>query len=101
MTVADHDRADDGEDADRRVLPLDEGVRALEDRAADVLHRLGALVARQHVAGQVDGEQHGDQAGDQDDQLERARIHRAGWSSRLSRTPLGRASHVRFVGVCH
>jgi hypothetical protein len=75
---ADHDGADEGEDADRRVLPPDEGDGAFEDRAGDVLHRLGARVAGQHVAGQVHGKQHGDEAGRQDDQLERARIHRAG-----------------------
>ena len=71
MTTA----ADDGEDADRRVLAPDEGDRALEDRAGDGLHLGGAGVARQHVAGQVDGEQHGDDPGQQDDQLERTRIH--------------------------
>ena len=73
--AADDDRADDGEDGDRRVLAPDEGDRALEDRAGDVLHRRRPGVARQHVAGEVDGEQHGDDAGRQDDQLERTRIH--------------------------
>ena len=72
---ADDDGADDGQDDDRRVLAPDEGDRALVDRAGDVLHRLGARVARQDVAGEVDGEQHGDESRRQDDQLERARIH--------------------------
>ena len=57
--------------ADGRVLAPDEGDRALEDRAGDVLHRLRPGVARQDVAGQVEGEQDGDDAGGQDDQLER------------------------------
>ena len=36
---ADDHRTDHGEDGDRRVLATDEGDRALEDRAGDVLHR--------------------------------------------------------------
>ena len=71
----DHDRRDEGEQGDRRVLATDERDRALEDRAGDVLHLLGPGVARQDVAGEVDREQHGDDAGRQDDQLERTRIH--------------------------
>ena len=51
---ADDHRAEDGDDPDGRVLAPDEGDGALEDRAGHVLHRLGALVPRQHVAGQVD-----------------------------------------------
>ena len=52
--------------ADGRVLALDEGVGALADRVAHVLHRLRPLVARQDVAGQVDGEGNGHEAGDGD-----------------------------------
>ena len=43
--------------ADRRVLALDERVRALADRVGHVHHRLRAGVAGQDVAGQVDREQ--------------------------------------------
>ena len=57
----DHDRADEGEDADRRVLAADEGDRALVDRPGDVLHLLGAGVPGQDVTGEVDREQDGDQ----------------------------------------
>ena len=39
---ADHDRADEGEDRDRRVLAADERDRALEDGRRDVLHLLRA-----------------------------------------------------------
>ena len=60
---------------DRRVLASDEGDGALEDRAGDGLHLRGARVSRQHVAGQVQGEEHGDDPGDRDDRQERTRIH--------------------------
>ena len=80
---ADDDRADDGQDGDRRVLAADEGDRALVDRAGDVLHRLGPRVARQDVPGQVDREQDGDDAGRQDDQLERTGVHQDRRSSTL------------------
>ena len=43
---ADDDRADERQDGDRRVLAPNEGDRALEDRAGDVLHRLGVPVSR-------------------------------------------------------
>src|SRR6478735_1685066 len=72
----DHDRADDREDPDGRVLTSDEGSRTLVNGAGHVLHRLGPGVARQDVPGQVDREQDGDDPGRQDDQLERAGIHR-------------------------
>ena len=81
---ADDDRADDGEDADRRVLAPDEGDRALEDRAGDVLHRLGARVTRQDVAGEVQGEQHGDDAGGRMISWSVLASIGLGWSSRLS-----------------
>ena len=76
MTAPMHDRPDEGEDADRRVLAPDEGDGTLEDRAGDILHLLGPGVACEHVTGEVDGEEHGDEAGRQDDQLERTGIHR-------------------------
>src|SRR6185436_552054 len=72
---ADDDGAHDGEHADRRVLALDERVRALADHVSDILHRLRALVAGQHVAGEIQGEQDGGDPGNRDDELERARIH--------------------------
>ena len=58
MTSADDHGADDGQEADRPVLAADEGDCALEDRAGDVLHRLGARVPGEDVAGQVQREQH-------------------------------------------
>ena len=67
---SDRDRADEGEDADRHVLAADEGDRALVDRRRDGLHLLGAGVAPQHVAGEVDGEGDGDEPRRQDDELE-------------------------------
>ena len=63
---ADEDRADDGEDEDRRVLAPNEGDGTLEDRAGDVLHRLRSLVARQHVASEIDGEEDRHDTGDRD-----------------------------------
>ena len=46
-------------------------IRALEDGAGDVLHRLRPGVPGQHVARQVEREQDRDDARDRDDQLER------------------------------
>ena len=83
--VADTNGTDDREDRDGRVLAPDERNRALEDRAGDVLHRLGAGVPRKDIAGEIEGKEHGRDAGDGDDQLERARIHRARWSSSVMR----------------
>ena len=77
------DRADHGEDEDRRVLALDEGDCAFEDRPGDVLHLLGPRVASQDIAGQVDRKQDGDDACRQDDQLERTGIHQVRRSSTL------------------
>ena len=56
---------------DGRVLAPDEGDGPFEDRAGDVLHRLRALVTRQHVAGQVEGKEDRDDAGDRDEPQER------------------------------
>ena len=50
----DHEGPHDREKADRGVLAADEGAGALLDHAGDVLHRLRALVARQHVPSQID-----------------------------------------------
>ena len=47
---ADDDGADEGEERDRRVLAPDEGDRALEDRAGDVLHRLRCPVSRDRTS---------------------------------------------------
>ena len=63
---ADDHRADEGQQPDRRVLALDEGVGALADRVAHVLHRLRPLVTREDVAGQVEGEGNGHDPGDGD-----------------------------------
>ena len=62
---------EDRDDPDRRVLAADERDGTLEDRAGDVLHRLGALVSRQDVARQVEREQDRDDARDRDKPLER------------------------------
>ena len=71
----DPDRGDEGKDRDGRVLAPDERDGPLEDRRRDVLHRLRAGVAPQHVTGEEEGEGHGDEPGGQDDELERAWIH--------------------------
>ena len=63
---ADEDGAHDREDEDRRVLAPNEGDGTLEDRAGDVLHRLRPLVARQHVASEIDGEEDRHDTGDRD-----------------------------------
>ena len=68
---ADDHRAEDRDDPDGRVLAPDEGDGSLEDRAGHVLHRLGALVPRQHVAREVAGEQDRDDARDRDEPQER------------------------------
>ena len=78
----DEDRADEGQDADGRVLAPDERHRAFEDGAGDGLHLGRAGVAAEDVAGEVDGEEHGDQPCGQDDQLERTGIHQVRGSSR-------------------
>ena len=77
---ADDDRPDHGEDGDRRVLAADERHRALEDRPGDVLHRLGALIPAEDVAGEIDREEDGDQPRREDDQLERLGVHGV-WAS--------------------
>ena len=58
------DRADDREESDRLILPPQVGVRALEDRAADLLHLRSAGIAPQHVARQEEGEDYPDNADD-------------------------------------
>ena len=67
MIGGDDEGAHDREEADGRVLAADEGVGALLDRAAHVLHGLRALVAREHVACQPDREDDRRDAGDGDD----------------------------------
>src|SRR5919109_1304081 len=89
----DHDADDDGrgagEQRDRRVLALDERVRSFADRAGDSLHLGRPGVPRQHVAGEVHGEQHGGDPGDRDQQLERTSHQGVGSSigKRLGRPP--------------
>ena len=78
------DGAEEREDHDRRVLPADEGDRALEDRRRDVLHRLGPLIATQDVPREVEREEDRDEARGQDDELERLGVH-----LRVGRPPCG------------
>ena len=68
---ADDHRTEDRNDPDGRVLAADEGDGSLEDRAGHVLHRLGPLVPRQHVASEISGEQDRDDARDRDEPQER------------------------------
>ena len=83
----DEERADDGEDADRRVLATNERDGALVDRAGDILHRLRAGVPGQDITGEVDGEQDRDDPGRQDDELQLARVHQDRRSSTLGWCP--------------
>ena len=68
---ADDDRADEGQQGDGHVLAADEGDGTLEDGAGDVLHGLRALVATEHVTGQVEREEDRGDARDRDDPLQR------------------------------
>ena len=97
MTMPISDRADDGEDGDRRVLAPDEGHGAFVDRPGDVLHRLRSLVRRQHVPGEVEREEDGDESRGQDDQLERLGIHQ-GPGLLLSRAVPGRDARSARLG---
>ncbi len=68
---ADDHRGDQRKDADRHVLALDEGVRALADDVAHVLHGLGALVTGEDVAREIEREEDRGDARDRYKPLER------------------------------
>jgi len=74
--AADNERADEGQQPDRRVLAADERHRTFEDHPGDVLHFLRPGVTGEDVTGEVNGEQDGDQPGGQDDQLKLTGVHR-------------------------
>ena len=61
----DDDRQDDRDDADRAVLPLEEGHRAFLDGRGDLSHALVARRLPQHPEGEGDAVEHGEGAADQ------------------------------------
>ena len=77
----DHDRADEGQDPDRRVLAANKCHRALVDRPGHVLHFDRTHVATEDIAREIERKHDGRDPRNRDDRQERTGIHQGVRSS--------------------